>query len=154
MSKKKPWRDWLYSPCYSCYCKNEYEECGVKCDDLKFGTGIGFDNVISCPDFECMESEEYVQCSRKKGVVRMKFEVIYEQIIKQQARFEVKVENETELIGILEKLDMDLRAMHSERLDDIKFALLDRGIAALDFEEEYYSEGECPEYYDHNEVKE
>lgn len=84
----------------------------------------------------------------------MKFEVIYEQTIKQQARFEVEVENETELIEILEKLDIDLRAMHSERLDDIKFALLDRGLAALDFEEDYYSEGECPEYYDHNEVRE
>ena len=84
----------------------------------------------------------------------MKFEVIYEQTIKQQARFEVEVENETELMEILEKLDIDLRAMHSERLDDIKFALLDRGLAALDFEEDYYSEGECPEYYDHNEVRE
>jgi hypothetical protein len=84
----------------------------------------------------------------------MKFEVIYEQTIKQQASFKVEAENENELMEMMDKLDADLRAMHSERLDDIKFALLDRCIVAVDFEENYYSEGECPEYYDHNEVRE
>ncbi len=84
----------------------------------------------------------------------MKFEVIYEQDMKQQASFKVEVENEDELMEMLDKLDADLRAMHSERLDDIKFALLDRGIPALDFEEDYYSSFERPEYYDHNKVKE
>lgn len=50
----------------------------------------------------------------------MKFEVIYEQTIKQQARFEVEVTNEKELYAVLDRLDSYLDYVFSERLSDIK----------------------------------
>ena len=84
----------------------------------------------------------------------MKFEVIYEQPVRQQSRFVVDVTNEKELYALLDRLDSYLDHVFSERLSDIRYFFDDQDIKLISFEENYFLEGDKPEYYDHNKVRE
>lgn len=83
----------------------------------------------------------------------MKFEVIYEQTIRQRARFVVEVEDEKELMKVLGKVEGGLRAIRSDSLDDVGFGFQERNVSVLESCNDWDWDGGVPEYYDHNEIQ-
>ena len=83
----------------------------------------------------------------------MKYEVIYEQKVRQQARWVVECESEDALNDVLDKTESDMNKRGFDRLDDFDYLLKNKkGIKVIEFEEEYFEEWDAPEYYDHNKV--
>lgn len=88
-----------------------------------------------------------------KGWIKMKFEVIYEQVIRNQTMFEIEAENEDALLKALDEAEEDMKLYDGDDIDCLKFSLRSVPyIKIANVNEDYYVSWDAPEYYDHNKV--
>lgn len=81
----------------------------------------------------------------------MKFMVIYEQVVKNQAAFEIEALNEDSLLEALEVAENEMRARWGDTFSELKRAMEEQPeLKVLHMREGYDDSWETPEYYDHS----
>lgn len=84
----------------------------------------------------------------------MKFIVFYEQVVKNQAAFEIEAANEDRLLEALTVAENEMRARHGDTFSELRSAMEDQPeLKVLYMREDYDDSWEAPEYYDHSALK-